>query len=60
MSFSDPGEIMLFPETEDDYQAFLISQMLLHDELTQQLASLERSRLRSLLNPSTLAFTKIP
>jgi len=60
MSFSDPGEIMLFPETEDDYQEFLISQMLLHDELTQQLASLERSRLRSLLNPAILAFTKIP
>jgi len=60
MSFSDPGEIMLFPETEDHYQAFLISQMLLHDELTQQLASLERSRLRSLLNPTILAFTKTP
>lgn len=58
MSFSDPGEIMLFPETEDDYQEFLISQMLLHDELTQQLASLERSHLRSLLNPTILAFTK--
>jgi len=60
MSFSDPGEIMLSPETEDDYQSFLISQMQLNDELSQQLASLERSRFRSLLNPSTLAFTKIP
>jgi hypothetical protein len=49
--FSDPGEIMLFPESEDDYQAFLISQMRLHDELTAELASLERSRLQTILNP---------
>ena len=35
---SDPSEIMLFPRSEADYQAFLISQMRLNDELSAELA----------------------
>jgi hypothetical protein len=32
LDFTDPSEIMLFPRSEADYQAFLISQMRLNDE----------------------------
>jgi hypothetical protein len=38
-NFTDPGEIILFPRSEADYQAFLISQMRLHDELSVELRS---------------------
>ena len=40
LNFTDPGEIILFPRSEADYQAFLISQMRLHDELSVELRSL--------------------
>ena len=33
----DPGDLILFPRSEEDYGAFLISQMRLNSELSQQL-----------------------
>jgi hypothetical protein len=48
---SDPGEIMLFPRSEADCQAFLVSQMRLNDELAAQFATLERRRLLTLVSP---------
>jgi hypothetical protein len=39
LNFTDPGEIILFPRSKADYQAFLISQMRLHDELSGELRS---------------------
>jgi len=48
---SDPGEILLFPRSEADCQAFLVSQMRLNDELAAQLATLERRRLLILVSP---------
>jgi len=56
---SDPGEIVLFPRSEADYQAFLVSQMRLNDELTKALDALERRKLLNLLFPSrtSLALT---
>ena len=49
---SDPGEIVLFPRSEADCQAFLVSQMRLNDELTEALDALERRKLLNLLFPS--------
>ena len=51
---SDPGEIMLFPRSEADCQAFLVSQMRLNDELAKALEALERRRLLNLLFPAFL------
>ncbi len=48
---SDPGEILLFPRSEADCQAFLVSQMRLNDELAAQLATLERRRMLTLVSP---------
>ncbi len=48
---SDPGEIILFPRTEADCQAFLVSQMRLNEELASALETLERRKLLSLLLP---------
>ena len=48
---SDPGEIVLFPRSEADCQAFLVSQMRLNDELAKALDALERRRLLNLLWP---------
>jgi hypothetical protein len=48
LNFTDPGEIILFPRSEADYQAFLISQMRLHDELSAELDSLIRWRFEAL------------
>jgi hypothetical protein len=45
---SDPGEIMLFPRSEADCQAFLLSQTRLNDELATALDALERRRLLTL------------
>jgi hypothetical protein len=53
LDFTDPSEIMLFPRSEADYQAFLISQMRLNDELSAELCALERRRLRSFFGPSS-------
>jgi hypothetical protein len=48
---SDPAEIVLFPRSEADCQAFLVSQMRLNDELAKALDALERRRLLNLLFP---------
>ena len=48
---SDPGEIVLFPRSDADCQAFLVSQMRLNDELAKALDALERRRLLNLLWP---------
>ena len=48
-NFTDPGEIILFPRSESDYQAFLMSQMRLHDELSIELRSSLRRRFGTLL-----------
>jgi hypothetical protein len=48
---SDPGEIVLFPRSEADCQAFLVSQMRLNDELARALEALERRKLLNLLWP---------
>ena len=47
LDFTDPSEIMLFPRSEADYQAFLISQMRLNDELSQNSAPWNDAGLRS-------------
>ena len=44
---------MLFPRSEADYQAFLISQMRLNDELSAELCALERRRFEVLFGPSS-------
>ena len=56
---SDPGEIMLFPRSEADCQAFLVSQMRLNDELSAELDAFERRRVLSPFRPllSILAVT---
>jgi hypothetical protein len=53
LDFTDPSEIMLFPRSEADYQAFLISQMRLNDELSAELCALERRRFEVLFGPSS-------
>ena len=49
LNFTDPSEIMLFPSSEADYQAFLISQMRLNDELSAEFGALLRRRFEVLL-----------
>ena len=51
-SISDPGDLILFPRCEEDYGAFLISQIRLNSELSQQLDALVRRRLALLLTGS--------
>jgi hypothetical protein len=53
LNFTDPGEIVLFPRSEADYQAFLISQMRLHDELSAELSSSIRRRFEALFAHSS-------
>jgi hypothetical protein len=48
---SDPGEIVLFPRSEADCQAFLVSQMRLNDELGSALEALQRRKILNLLGP---------
>lgn len=52
--FTDPGEIMLFAESDDQCQAFLISQMRLNDEFIKELAALERRKISAVLAGSFL------
>jgi hypothetical protein len=62
LDVTDPGEVVLFPRSEADYRAFLISQMRLHDELSAQLSSLIRRRFEALFahsSPSHSSFTLI-
>ena len=58
---SDPGEIVLFPRSDADGQAFLISQMRLNDELATAHDALKRRRLlkRWPLFPSRAYFALI-
>jgi hypothetical protein len=42
---------VLFPRSDADCQAFLVSQMCLNDELAKALDALERRRLLNLLSP---------
>jgi TolA-binding protein len=51
-SISDPGDLILFPRCEEDYGAFLISQMRLNSELSQQLDAIVRRRLALLITGS--------
>jgi hypothetical protein len=48
LNFTDPGEIVLFPRSEADNQAFLISQMRLHDELSAELNASIRRRFEAI------------
>jgi hypothetical protein len=48
-SISDPGHLILFSRCEEDYGAFLISQMRLNSELSEQLDAIVRRRLALLL-----------
>jgi hypothetical protein len=43
-SISDPGDLILLPRCEEDYGAFLISQMRLNSELSDQLDALVQRR----------------
>ncbi|HEY5814208.1 MAG TPA: hypothetical protein VIT23_16325, partial [Terrimicrobiaceae bacterium] len=61
-NFTDPGEIILFPRSEADSQAFLISQMRLHDELSAELNASIRRRFEALFlhgSPSRNSLTLI-
>jgi len=62
LNFTHPGEVVFFPRSEADYQAFLISQMRLHDELLAELNSSIRRKFEALLAhsaPSRSSFTLI-
>ena len=48
----DPGDLILFPRSEEDYGTFLISQMRLNSELSQQLDAVVRRKLALLLTGS--------
>lgn len=47
---SDPCEIVLFADSDDQSQAFLISQMRLNDEFTAELAAAERRKVSAVFN----------
>jgi hypothetical protein len=51
-TISDSGDLILFPRSQEDYGAFLISQMRLNSELSQQLDVILRRRLARLLTGS--------
>jgi hypothetical protein len=51
-SISDPGDLILFSRCEEDYGAFLISQMRLNSELSEQLDAIVRRKLALLLTGS--------
>lgn len=48
--FTDPGEIVLFADSADQSQAFLISQMRLNDEFAAELAAAERRKVTAVFN----------
>jgi hypothetical protein len=54
-AITDPGEVMFFPASEADYPSFLISQMLLNDELSAELTILQRDKLQALFKPNFLS-----
>lgn len=47
---SDPCEIVLFADSDDRSQAFLISQMRLHDKFATELAAAERRKVAAVFN----------
>ena len=47
---SDPGEITLFAESDDQSQDFLLSQMRLNDEFSAEVAAAERQKISAVLN----------
>ena len=47
---SDPGEITLFADSDDQSQDFLISQMRLNDEFAAELAAAERRKISAVLH----------
>lgn len=51
-NFTDPTGINVFARTDNEIQAFLVSQMRLNDELAAKFASAERSRIT--------AFSRVP
>jgi len=51
LDFTDPSEIIFFSRSEADYQAFLISQMQLNDEMSAELSALVRRRFEVLFRP---------
>ena len=46
---SDPGEITLFAESDDQGQDFLLSQMRINDERVSELAATERQKIAAIL-----------
>jgi hypothetical protein len=61
LDITDPGEIVLVPRSQADYQAFLISQMRLHHELSAELNSSVQRRLEAFIHgsPSRSSFTVV-
>ena len=55
--FTDPSDILLFANSDDESHAFLLSQMRLNDEFAAELESLERRRRESLF-PAPLLLRK--
>lgn len=51
---SDPGEIVLSADSDDQSQAFLLSQMRLNDEFTTELAAAERRKVAAVFNAPAL------
>lgn len=47
---SDPGEITLFAQSDDQSQDFLISQMRLNDEFAAELAAAERRKISTVIS----------
>lgn len=47
---SDPGEITLFAESDDQNQDFLISQMRLNDQFAAELAAAERRKISTVIS----------
>lgn len=46
---SDPGEITLFAESDDQNQVFLLSQMRINDEFATELAAAERRKISAVI-----------
>ena len=57
--FTDPSDILLFANSDDESQSFLLSQMRLNDEFTAELESLERRRRESCSRPLQNPFPKV-
>jgi len=58
-AFTDPLDLMLFPQSPADDEWFLFSQMQLNDDLAKELAAAEWRRFRTWLMPEFLSFTPL-